>query len=367
MVYWMVAARRTFWNPALERAASWSRTLGLPLLVAEPLRLRPDRATRRFHRFLLDGMATNARRLSFAGVLYHPFVESPAQSASGLPEALARRAAVWITDDEPSTDLADTNHRGIGASLPLKAEAVRSESIAAEPSPFASLDGHRLALRRGLLSHFQEFPGRNPLARYHEPTLPSVLPHVGNGWPAASGALLAGDRQALEALALDPPDAFPEGFGGSEVGAACWRELIGGLTGADSDGTPRPLAGRAGSGPGDGRIPAVDAFDAPPPTVYDLADTLAAADAGSDRYALLRYHLAAGHLSGFQVLVESLRHSRWTPERLGPDPAAGPEWWGLPGGVARLVASWVEMRDARLARDAVAPESSPNADGSAGY
>jgi deoxyribodipyrimidine photo-lyase len=58
----MIAYRRLAWNFALDRAVSRARKLGRPLVVLEPLRAGYPWASDRFHRFVLDGMASHARR-----------------------------------------------------------------------------------------------------------------------------------------------------------------------------------------------------------------------------------------------------------------------------------------------------------------
>ncbi|HVG45940.1 MAG TPA: hypothetical protein VM890_14460, partial [Longimicrobium sp.] len=72
VVYWMIAARRTRGNVALQRAVVWCRKLGRPLLVLEPLRAGYPWASDRLHAFALDAMADNAAALARAGVRHHP-------------------------------------------------------------------------------------------------------------------------------------------------------------------------------------------------------------------------------------------------------------------------------------------------------
>ena len=49
VLYWMVAARRSRFNFALERAVAWAEELDRPLLVVEPLRVDYRWASDRFH------------------------------------------------------------------------------------------------------------------------------------------------------------------------------------------------------------------------------------------------------------------------------------------------------------------------------
>src|SRR5688572_23907145 len=70
VLYWMVAARRTASNFALERAADWAKALAKPLVVLEPLRASYRWASDRHHRFALDGMRANRDALAKKRVLY---------------------------------------------------------------------------------------------------------------------------------------------------------------------------------------------------------------------------------------------------------------------------------------------------------
>src|SRR5215210_703948 len=78
VLYWMTAARRTRSNFGLERAVELASDLGRPLVVLEALRCDYPWASDRLHRFVLEGMAANARALSKRPVLYYPYVEPAA-------------------------------------------------------------------------------------------------------------------------------------------------------------------------------------------------------------------------------------------------------------------------------------------------
>jgi len=83
VLYWMIAARRTRYNFALDRACAWVRALSRPLLVFEALRVGYPRASDRLHRFVLDGMADNERSLTKAGIAYYPYVEPTRGAGEG--------------------------------------------------------------------------------------------------------------------------------------------------------------------------------------------------------------------------------------------------------------------------------------------
>ena len=101
VLYWMVTARRTRFNFALQHAVRRSLELGRPLLVLESLRCDYPWASERFHRFILQGRADNRIRFGRAGVAYYPYVERKPGEGKGLLAALASRACCVVTDDFP--------------------------------------------------------------------------------------------------------------------------------------------------------------------------------------------------------------------------------------------------------------------------
>jgi len=72
-----------------------------PLVVYEGLRLDDPWASRRLHRFVLEGMRANAEAAARIGLNYWPFVETPADPGRGLVHRLAARACLVVTDDFP--------------------------------------------------------------------------------------------------------------------------------------------------------------------------------------------------------------------------------------------------------------------------
>jgi deoxyribodipyrimidine photo-lyase len=87
VLYWMIAARRTRWNFALQRAVERARALGKPLVVLEAVRCNYPWASDRLHRFILEGMADNAAAFANSPVLYHPYVEPARGAGKGLLES----------------------------------------------------------------------------------------------------------------------------------------------------------------------------------------------------------------------------------------------------------------------------------------
>ncbi len=101
VLYWMQLYRRLDHNHALDYALRCAVELGKPLVVYEGLRLDYPWASRRLHRFVLEGMRANAETAKDQGLNYWPYVETPSLPAKGLLRGLAARACLVITDDFP--------------------------------------------------------------------------------------------------------------------------------------------------------------------------------------------------------------------------------------------------------------------------
>jgi deoxyribodipyrimidine photo-lyase len=101
VLYWTQIHRRLDHNHALDYALQCAEELGKPLVVYEGLRLDYPWASRRLHRFVLEGMADNAETAAKRGLNYWPFVETPARPAKGLLPRLAAASALVVTDDYP--------------------------------------------------------------------------------------------------------------------------------------------------------------------------------------------------------------------------------------------------------------------------
>ncbi len=188
VLYWMIAARRTRWNFALDHAVDTARRLGKPLVVFEPLRCDYRWASDRLHRFVIDGMRDNQLRLANTSVRYFPYVEPAIGSARGLLSALARRACIVVTDDFPCFFLP----RMVAAAaqkLPVAVEASRLATACCRcappskcsrpPTPFAATCTKTCP--RICSTH----PGNDPLAGK---TLPPAKPLPASDLDAAVAA-----------------------------------------------------------------------------------------------------------------------------------------------------------------------------------
>jgi deoxyribodipyrimidine photo-lyase len=193
VLYWMIAARRTRWSFSLDRAIERAKELGKPLVVLEPLRAGHRWASDRIHRFVIDGMRDNAARFARAGVAYHPYVEPELGAGKGLFAALARRAAVVITDDFPCFFL-PRMVKAAAAQCPVRLELVDSNGLLPmfdERRLFTTARSFRIHWQKVLAAHLAERPRADPLARLALPKLPGGLDDIAKRWPAASPELLA--------------------------------------------------------------------------------------------------------------------------------------------------------------------------------
>jgi deoxyribodipyrimidine photo-lyase len=101
VLYWMQVYRRLERNHALDYALRCAGELGRPLVVYEGLRIDYPWASRRLHRFVLEGMQANAVRAAELGLSYWPFVETGKGRGRGRLRRLSERASLVVTDDFP--------------------------------------------------------------------------------------------------------------------------------------------------------------------------------------------------------------------------------------------------------------------------
>ena len=101
VLYWMIANRRLTYNFALDRTLEYCESLQKPLLIFEALRVDYRWASDRLHRFVLNGMADNARECQNAKVRHFAYVEPVPGAGKGLLAAFAERACVIVTDEFP--------------------------------------------------------------------------------------------------------------------------------------------------------------------------------------------------------------------------------------------------------------------------
>src|SRR3954453_2792567 len=173
VLYWMIAARRVTHNFALDRAVEWARRLGKPLMILEALRIGYPWASDRLHRFVIEGMADNARRLEGSGVLYYPYLEQRVDEGRGLLGALAVQAAVVVTDEFPCFF------------LPRMVSAAERQV----PVRFEQVDSNGLVPLRATE---RVFPTAYSFRRFLQQVLPEYLEHMPNARPFAGAPLARG-------------------------------------------------------------------------------------------------------------------------------------------------------------------------------
>ncbi len=101
VLYWMQMYKRADHNHALNFAIEKANELGLPLLVYEGLKYYYPWASDRLHTFILEGV--NEKRDAFRdrGISYVFYLQKDSDSPKQTVKALARDAALIVTDDYP--------------------------------------------------------------------------------------------------------------------------------------------------------------------------------------------------------------------------------------------------------------------------
>lgn len=229
VLYWMVSFRRLGWNFALERAVEHATALELPLLVFEPLRVAYPWASDRHHRFILDGIAEHRDALASHSVGYFPYVEDKPDAGQGLLDALAKRAAVVVSDDYPAFFI-PRMHRAAAERIDAPLELVDSNGLLPMHSTervFTTAYSFRAYLQKNLQKHLQRRPKPDPLCRVALRPFCGVPQEILERWPRACEALLDGDAQKLAALPIDHAVGAVDGVrGGESSGRRLAQEFV---------------------------------------------------------------------------------------------------------------------------------------------
>jgi deoxyribodipyrimidine photo-lyase len=290
VLYWMIAARRTRWSPALERAVALAREHRRPLLVLEGLRIGYRWASVRFHRFVVEGMADQARAFAAAGVRYHAYVEPSPGAGKGLLEALAARAVAVVTDDYPAFFLPAAVAAAAGKleALGVRLEVVDGNGLlplAARGRLFTTAASFRRHLQKVLPVHLERFPAEDPLSGY-DLGLAELPAGVAERWLHAADLLEA--PSSVTSLGLPGPGPAPA-TGGSVAGGGVRDDFV------------------------QHRLERYAERNHPD------------ADVSSE----LSAHLHFGHVSAHDVVWRVLDREGWTPARLGAVTGSREGWWGL--------------------------------------
>lgn len=202
VLYWMMTARRPFFNFALERAVNLAQQLERPLLILEMLQVDPRCSSARTHRFVLDGMADHAAHFSGTPARYYPYVEPKENSAEGLLERLATHAAAIVADEFPDAVIS-LKARTLAARVGVRVESVDSNGLLplrAQEKAFARAFDFRRYLWRELPDHLEARPQRDPLRQVQLMACPQLPANITRRWPMASAELLAANSTALAAI-----------------------------------------------------------------------------------------------------------------------------------------------------------------------
>jgi deoxyribodipyrimidine photo-lyase len=212
----MVTSRRTRWNFGLQHAVDWAQRLNKPLLVLEALRSGYPWASDRIHRFVLDGMADNARRLQSTAATAYSYIEDERGAGSGLLEALGEQACVVIADEYPAFFIP----RMIAAVAPrigVRFEQVDSNGLLplrASERVFPTAHSFRRHLQKTLPAHLAAIPDEDPLKGVDLPRLAGLPKPILERWPNAMDSLIAGDI-TLSELPIDHAVATVDMVGGA--------------------------------------------------------------------------------------------------------------------------------------------------------
>ena len=228
VLYWMIANRRLRYNFSLDRALEHCESLGKPLLVLEALRVDYPWASDRIHRFILDGMADNARACASHGVGCVAYVEPKPGAGKGLLAALAENACVVVTDDFPCFFLPKMIARA-AKQLTVLLEAVDSNGLlpiqATDHVAQRAFDFRRY-LQKELPAHLADFPLADPLRR-RKMSPPAAIPKsIRDKWSMAVPKLLSDRDWALAHLPIDHGVRPTAQRGGSQAASVHMEEFL---------------------------------------------------------------------------------------------------------------------------------------------
>ena len=309
VLYWMTSFLRLEWNFALQHAVESAKELEKPLVVLEILRADDPFASRRFHSFILEGMAERFEALSGLPVLHYPFVERGAGEGDGLLAALAADACTVVTDDYPSPSVMNHLEREARKDL-YRMEIVDSNGLLplrATDRVFSAAYHFRRFLQKSLPDHGFIHPAPDPLSEAGKLPSPSLPPEVLDRWapwePRTSNGriVVPTDFQGSRDVApVESPGTRSEGL----------RHL------------DRFLEDKLSRYAEDGNHPDRDAT------------------------SLLSPFLHFGVVSAHEVLAAVASHQGWTPLRLSTDTSGKRRgWWGMDEGPEAFLDQLVTWRE----------------------
>lgn len=111
VLYWMQMFKRTSHNHALIWAIRKANELNLPLVVYEGLKYYYPWASDRLHTFILEGVEEKRREFERLGIRYIFYLQKGENSPKNTVAALAKDAALIVTDDFPCFIIPGHNRR----------------------------------------------------------------------------------------------------------------------------------------------------------------------------------------------------------------------------------------------------------------
>lgn len=327
VLYWMIAARRTRFNFALDRAAAHARELRLPLVVFEPLRCGYEWASDRMHAFVIQGMRDNAKALAGTRALYYPFVERSPDQGKGLLKRLSDDAAVVVTDDFPAFFL-PRMIAAAGRALDVSLEAVDGNGLlplSATDRVFTTAASFRRFLHKTLPELLQEnaFPAEDPFANGPRLAAKAELPAaLLKKWPSADGLLAIKDTKDAKEI-----DAFTEALKDLPI-----------------DHTVGPVETRGGQAAA-GRV--LEEFLGKRLARY--ADDRSEPEPERDASSGLSPYLHFGHLSTHEVFSTVMTREGWTTRKVQPKAVGQREgWWGTSAAAESFLDEVITWREIGL-------------------
>jgi deoxyribodipyrimidine photo-lyase len=292
VVYWMTAQRRTQWNFALDRAIEWAKHLQKPLLLVEPLGCGNRWVSARHHRFVIEGMKENARRLAESPVRYFPFLETTAGEGRAFLLAISHSACLIVADDFPLP--LDLDPEPWAAELPIWLEKVNSLGLlpmSAAQEAFKTAAAFRRFLQAHLREHLLDFPAARPLSRLKLPLLNRLPAEIASRWKPAKLSAFLRNKHGLEYLPIDHSVTPVESVGGSRTAEKKLRTF----------------------------------FRERLPRYHEKRNDVAEESASG-----LSPYLHFGHISSHEIFHALARREGWTPERLAEKPTGTRDgWWGM--------------------------------------
>jgi deoxyribodipyrimidine photo-lyase len=312
VLYWMIAARRTRYNFALEHAIARAAELGKPLLVLEALRIGYQWANDRHHSFVIEGMRDNAAAFAKADITYMPYIEPTKNAGSGLLQALAESAALVVTDEFPCFFL-PVMVAAAAAKLAVRIEVIDGNGampLRATDKPYPTAASFRRHMQKTIYPHLMQFPIAEPLksttARsVRHAQVPSA---VVKRWAMATEAMLSSGLRTIANIDIDHAVAPALLTGGSAAAATSLAQFVKSKLDRYADDRSQPE---------------------------------------QDVVSGMSPYLHFGHVSAHDILASVWQRAGWDPSSIADVKATGSRdgWWHLPAAEEAFLDELVTWRE----------------------